>query len=129
MKKVNGFRRSWSVAVALLAVSAACGGSKPVSKDISQLVVAGAPAGACLIEYNTALTTGDPCCLAVDGANTCDLSTQCNAASGAGCCLFYATDNTTMGQACCRYSGSSTPTSADGRDITSDCNALLESGH
>jgi hypothetical protein len=42
--------------------------------------------------------------------------------------LFYATDNTTMGQACCRYSGGTIPTSANGRDITGDCNALLQSG-
>ena len=127
---MNGFARWMARAgvLVLLSVGVSCGGSKPASTDISNLIVAGAPAGACLIEYNTALVAGDPCCLAVGGANSCDLSTQCNAASGAGCCLFYATNNTTMGEACCRYSGNSTPTSGDGRDITSDCNTLLAAG-
>jgi hypothetical protein len=116
-------------ALMLVFIAAACGGTRPpASSDISSLVVAGTPPGACLIEYNTALATGDPCCLAVGGANTCNLATQCNAASGAGCCLFYATDNTTVGSTCCRYEGGSQPRAADGRDITSDCNALLQAG-
>jgi hypothetical protein len=117
-------------ALTLVFIAAACGGSTPPpSADISGLVVAGTPPGACLVEYNTALATGDPCCFAEGGANTCDLATKCNAASGAECCLFYATNNTVLGSsACCRYEGTTQPRAADGSDITSERNALLQAG-
>jgi hypothetical protein len=61
------------------------------------------PDGACLLEYNTALTSGDPCCYRKNGPNTCDRDTACNGLSGADCCLVYGTQNTSGGQRCCLY--------------------------
>jgi hypothetical protein len=61
------------------------------------------PEGACLLEYNSALASGDACCYRKGGANTCDVNVQCNERSGQGCCLVYGTENTSFGQRCCLY--------------------------
>jgi|GEM_PF-5327219 len=61
------------------------------------------PAGACLLAYNDALVTGDPCCYRQGGANTCDTSIACNDRSGAGCCLIYASESAGGEQRCCLY--------------------------
>jgi len=60
-------------------------------------------AGSCLLEYNDALASGDPCCYRQGGTNTCNTSIMCNDLSGAGCCLIYGTDTTTGGSRCCLY--------------------------
>ena len=130
MTKTNAFERklSWWGAFGLLCMMCGCGASTtPQTTGIANLVATDAAAGACLIEYNDALTTGDLCCLTVGGANTCDLKTQCNAQSGSDCCLFYSTENTTLGQTCCRYSNNQAPHGPDGSDITVPCNELLSS--
>jgi hypothetical protein len=54
-----------------------------------------------LLQYNDALTSGDPCCYRQGGTNTCNTSIMCNDVSGAGCCLIYGTDATTGGSRCC----------------------------
>ena len=77
------------------------------------------PAGACLLEYNSALATGDACCYRQGGTNTCNRSTKCNDASGSGCCLIYGTENTAGGGRCCLYEGGQL-----GDDPT-ECSALL----
>jgi len=77
--------------------------------------------GACLLEYNTALASGDPCCYHEGGANTCNKAIVCNERSGAGCCLIYGTENTAGGERCCLY--------ADGGQVDSapECAKLLSS--
>jgi hypothetical protein len=77
------------------------------------------PAGACLLEYNGALATGDPCCYRQGGKNTCDRSIKCNDASGTGCCLIYGTENTAGGGRCCLYEGGQLG------DDPAECSVLL----
>lgn len=77
--------------------------------------------GECLLEYNTALVNGDPCCFRSDGANRCDTNVRCNELSGAGCCLIYGTSATAGGGRCCLYEDGSY---GDGAD---ECRALLSS--
>ena len=77
------------------------------------------PVGTCLLEYNSALAAGDPCCYYKSGANTCDASVRCNERSGAGCCLLYGTDNTRYGERCCLYANGG---KVDGAD---ECAQLL----
>lgn len=74
-------------------------GASPPTRD------AGPPAtaGSCLLEYNEALASSDPCCYWQGGTNTCNTSIMCNDLSGAGCCLIYGTDATTGGSRCCLY--------------------------
>jgi hypothetical protein len=81
-----------------------------------------APGGACLLSYNTALASGDPCCYHQGGRNSCDQGVRCNDRSGAACCTIYASENTKNGQRCCRYEGGG---SVDGAD---ECNDLLGAG-
>jgi hypothetical protein len=81
---------------------------------------------ACVLEYNSALVEGDPCCLAVGGQNSCDTKVSCNALSGGNCCLIYATENTKHGRVCCLRADGSAPRSGSGQDITSECQALLD---
>src|SRR5450432_469745 len=57
--------------------------------------------GACLLQYNDALVSGDPCCYRQGGRNVCDQSISCNDRSGAGCCLIYGTENTSGNSRCC----------------------------
>jgi hypothetical protein len=76
-----------------------------------------AAAGSCLLEYNDALASGDPCCYRQGGTNTCNTSIMCNDRSGAGCCLIYGTDSTTGGSRCCLYDA--------GELGDDDCRALL----
>lgn len=75
--------------------------------------------GACLLFYNSALASGDPCCYRQNDTNTCDTSITCNEAAGEGCCLIYASQNTSGGQRCCLY--------VSGRygDGASECKQLL----
>jgi len=81
---------------------------------------AGTPSpGACLLEYNDALASGDACCYRQHGANTCDRSIKCNSASGSGCCVIYGTANTAGGSRCCLYE------SGDLGDNPDECSALL----
>jgi hypothetical protein len=77
------------------------------------------PAGACLLEYNSALAAGDACCYHQGGTNTCNPSIKCNDASGSGCCLIYGTDNTAGGGRCCLYE------SGDLGDNPDECRTLL----
>jgi hypothetical protein len=75
--------------------------------------------GACLLSYNTALASGDPCCYRQGGRNTCAEDVRCNERSGGSCCTLYASDSTRYGQRCCRYEGG-------GRvDGAEECAALL----
>lgn len=80
---------------------------------------AGGGTAACLLEYNTALVTGDACCLYEKGANTCDTKIQCNERSGTGCCLIYGTSATVGGSRCCLYADGSYGDSPD------ECRSLL----
>jgi hypothetical protein len=87
----------------------ACGSNSPTTEpdDAGAMDAQASDAngkGACLLEYNTALASGDPCCYRKGGANTCNKAITCNEASGAGCCLIYGTDNTAGGERCCLYS-------------------------
>lgn len=93
------------------------GGSGSDSED---LVKAGTPDGACLLEYNDALVSGsaDACCATVNGENTCNLAILCNDKSGPDCCLIYATAVAAGGNACCLYAGGEKATN-------SHCGALL----
>jgi hypothetical protein len=75
--------------------------------------------GTCLLEYNSALASGDPCCYRQGGANTCDATVRCNERSGAGCCLLYGTENSSNGQRCCLYANGG---KVDGAD---ECAQLL----
>jgi hypothetical protein len=77
------------------------------------------PDGACLIEYNSALASGDACCYRKGGANTCDATVTCNDRSGAGCCLIYGTANTSYGGRCCLYANGG---NVDGAE---ECDQLL----
>jgi hypothetical protein len=97
-------------------------GSEPKSSNPSTSVpVSQTNAGACLLEYNTALVSegADPCCYRKGGRNTCDAKIQCNVRSGEGCCLIYGTEATKDGQRCCLY--------ADGSDNdgAGECAELL----
>jgi len=80
---------------------------------------AGGSAGACLLSYNDALVSGDPCCYRQGGANTCDETIACNAQSGSGCCLIYGTEATAGGQRCCLYDG------GQYGDDAAECRTLL----
>jgi hypothetical protein len=77
----------------------------------------GGAAGSCMLEYNDALASGDPCCYRQGSANTCNTSIMCNDRSGTGCCLIYGTDSTTGGSRCCLYDA--------GRLVDAECRALL----
>ncbi len=77
-------------------------------------------AGACLLFYNSALVSGDPCCYRKGGVNRCDTSIACNERSGTDCCLIYAFDSPSYGNTCCLYSNGSS-----GGENTSECQSLL----
>jgi hypothetical protein len=80
---------------------------------------AGDATGACLLEYNDALVSGDPCCYRQGEANRCNPGIACNEASGDGCCLIYGTQATSFGGRCCLY--------ADGSPVdgAQECQQLL----
>ncbi len=78
----------------------------------------------CLLEYNGALTEGDPCCLAVGGQNTCDRNIECNDAAGENCCLIYSTNHTAIEQGCCLYADGT----VDDPQVAQACDALLNFG-
>ena len=83
-------------------------------------------AGACLLSYNSALVTGDPCCYREGAVNTCNTSIGCNDRAGRECCLLYASEGTQLGQTCCLYDNSG----RDGKDVNdyaSECQQLLSS--
>lgn len=75
--------------------------------------------GTCLLSYNTALVSGEPCCYPVGGQNTCDPAIACNERSGTPCCQIYATSKTNGGVRCCLWQ--------DGRavDGAEECAQLL----
>lgn len=80
-----------------------------------------APAGNCLLLYNSALVAedADPCCYRKGEANSCDIGAKCNALSGANCCLIYGSGCTNYGQRCCLYE------SGELGDGASECDSLL----
>ena len=89
--------------------------------------VCGGAAGACLLEYNSALVPDgeDPCCYREGSANECDPEVACNELSGPECCVLYATEASGIGEACCRYGHGATPYDGDGNDITEACGRLI----
>jgi len=76
-------------------------------------------AGTCLLAYNDALVSGDPCCYRKGGKNSCSPSVVCNDRSGGGCCLIYGTESTRYGGRCCLYADGG---AVDGAD---ECEQLL----
>lgn len=103
----------------LMLMLAACGGDTTTTNPAAAYIVSGAPAGACLLEYNSGIMT-PTCCYAVGGGNSCNQGIACGSAGG-GCCKVYSTSNTTIGKACCFYDA--------GKSIDVDkqagCTALL----
>ncbi|HEY5282456.1 MAG TPA: hypothetical protein VIM14_06680 [Polyangia bacterium] len=76
-------------------------------------------AGTCLLAYNDALVSGDPCCYRKGAKNSCNTMIACNDRSGAGCCLIYGTESTRYGGRCCLYADGG---AVDGAD---ECQQLL----
>jgi hypothetical protein len=111
----------------LLAIAGCSSTAQPV--DISSFVKPGTPAGACLVEYNSALVPAgaDPCCRTSGGPNNCDLGTRCNDLSGSDCCLFYSTDNDAFPAQCCWYEQGWPHDTNDGSPEATACLALVGS--